>query len=252
MKDGGDLADFGREFGELAREDGLDAVGEGFVGLVVDFDEEAIAADGYGGAGERENFVAFAGAVAGIDHDGEMAAFFDGGYDGEVEGVAGKIGKGAHAALAEDDVVIAFAHHVFGGHQEFIERGGHATLQKHGKFGAAGAFEEREILHVARADLDDVGVFLDEVERFVVDCFGDDAEAVVFANFFEDFQAGKAESLEAVWRGARFVCAAAEEAHAGGLEEFGGAQALVLGFDGAGTGDHGDVAGRRRGRLRKA
>ena len=27
----------------------------------------------------------------------------------------------------------------------------------------------------------------------------------MFANFFEDFQAGKAESLEAVWRGARFV-----------------------------------------------
>jgi hypothetical protein len=128
VEDGGDLEDFGVEFGEFGGEDGLDAVGEGFIGLVVDFDEEAIAADGNGGAGERENFVAFAGAVAGIDHDGEMAALFDSGDNGEVEGVAGKIGEGAHAAFAEDDVVVAFAHNVFGGHQEFIEGGGHAAF----------------------------------------------------------------------------------------------------------------------------
>ncbi len=58
------------EVGEVGGEDGLDAVGERFVGLVVDFDQETVGAYGYGGAGEGENFVAFARAVGGIDEDG--------------------------------------------------------------------------------------------------------------------------------------------------------------------------------------
>ena len=251
-EDGGDLADFVGEFGEFGGEDGLHAVGEGFFGLVMDFDEQAISADGDGGARKRKDFVALAGAVAGIDEDGQVAAFLDGGDNGKIEGVAGEIGKGAHAAFAEHDVVVAFAHDVFGGHEEFVEGGSHAALQEHGLFGAAGAFEQREILHVACADLDDVGPLFDEVEGFVVDGFGDDAVSAVAANLVEDFEAGEAESLEGVGRRARLVGAAAEEADARGLELLGDGEALLFGFDGAGAGGHGemrtadqDVSGRR-------
>lgn len=78
VQDLGDLLDFAEEVGEVGGKDGLDAVGEGFVGLVVDFDEETIGADCYRRAGERENFVTFAGAVRRIDEDGKVAAFFYG------------------------------------------------------------------------------------------------------------------------------------------------------------------------------
>ena len=240
VEEGGELLDFVHEGGVFGREDGLHAVGEGFFGLVVDFDEESIGANGYGGAGEWENFVAFAGAMAGIDEDGQVAALFDGGNDGEIESVARKVGERADAAFAEHDVVVAFGEDVFGGHEKFVESGGHAAFEEDGFFGAAGAFEEGEILHVAGADLDDVGVFLDEVERFIVDRFGDDAEAVVFADVREDFQTGEAESLKRM-RSARLVGASAEETHTGGLELLGDGEALLFGFDGAGTGDHGDV-----------
>ena len=163
-EDLGDLLDFAHEFGVFGGKDGLDTVGEGFFGLVMDFDEKAVGAYGDGGAGERENFVAFAGAVRGVDQDGEVATLFDGGDDGEVEGVAGEVREGTDAALAEHDIVVAFGEDVLGGHQKFVEGGGHTALEEHGEFGAAGAFEKREILHVARADLDNVGILLDEVE----------------------------------------------------------------------------------------
>ena len=120
---GGDLLDFLEELGVFGGEDGLDAVGEGFFGLVMNFDQEAVGAYGSCGEGQRKNFVALAGAVAGIDDDGKMAAFFDGGNDGEVEGVARKVGEGADAAFTEHDVVVAFAEDVLGGHQEFIKGG---------------------------------------------------------------------------------------------------------------------------------
>jgi len=241
VEDGGDLADFGLEFGEFGGEDGLHAVRESLFGLVMNFDEEAIGADSDRSAGEWENFVALAGAVAGVNEDRQVAALFDRGDDGEIEGVAGKVGEGAHAAFAEHHVVVAFAQDVFGGHEKFIERGRHAAFQEHGLFGAASAFQQREILHVARANLDHVGPFFDEVERFVVNCFGDDAEAIVAPDLVEDFEAGKAESLKAIRRGAGLESATAKEAHTGGLELFGDGEALLFGFDGAGASGHGQM-----------
>src|SRR5579863_6773851 len=141
VEEAGNGADFDQEFGELGRDYGLDAVGEGFFGLVMYFDEEAVGTCGYGGARHGKNFVAFAGAVAGVDEYGEMAAFFDGGNYSEVESVAREIGEGAHAAFAQHHVVVAFGEDVFRGHEEFVERSGHAAFEEHGSFGAAGAFE---------------------------------------------------------------------------------------------------------------
>ncbi len=241
MEDGGDLAHFVGEGDELLGKEGLHAVGEGFFRLVMNFDEEAIGADGDRGAGKRQNFVALAGAVAGIDKNREMAAFFYRGNDGEIERVAGKIGEGSNAAFAEHYVVIALGEDVLGGHEELVERRGHAALEENGFLGAAGTFEQGKILHVARADLDDVGVFLDEVERFIVNRFGDDAKAVGGANFRKNFEAVFAEALETVGRSAGLVGAAAEEPHAGFFEAFGDGKALLFGFDGAGAGDERDL-----------
>jgi hypothetical protein len=49
VEDGGDLLDFLNEFGEFFRKDGLDAIGEGFFGLMVDLHKEAVSANGRGG-----------------------------------------------------------------------------------------------------------------------------------------------------------------------------------------------------------
>jgi hypothetical protein len=241
MEDGGDLADLGDQCGEFFGEDRLHAVGEGFFGFVVNFDEEAIGANSDSGARKRKNLVALAGAVRRVDEDREMAAFLDGGNHGEIEGIAGEVGEGTDAAFAEHDVVVAFGEDIFGGHEKFVEGSGHAALEENRLFGASGTFEEREVLHVAGADLDDVGVFLNEVQGFVVDGFGNDAESELLADLGENLEAGEAEPLEGVRRGTRLVGASAEEAHTGGFQAFGDGEALLLGLDGTGAGDESDV-----------
>ena len=120
---------------------------------------------------------------------GKMAEALHRGHNAEVERVAGVVGEGADSAFAESDVVVAFAHDVFRGHEEFFQRGRHAALQQHGLSGASGALEQRKILHVASADLDHVGIFFDQVERFVVDGFGNNLQAELLANFRHDAQA---------------------------------------------------------------
>src|SRR5260370_471052 len=100
VEDGGDLAHFVGEGDEFLGEKGLHAVGEGFFRLVMDFDEQAIGADGDGGARKRQNFVALAGAVTGIDKNGEMAAFFYGGISGQGRRVAAEHGTMTHTPRA--------------------------------------------------------------------------------------------------------------------------------------------------------
>ena len=85
--------------------------------------------------------------------------------------------------------------------------------------------------------MNDVGIFFDEVERFVVNRFGDDAKSECFANFRENLQARLAKSLKTVRRGARLVGAATKKADASWLEPLGYGHALRFGFDGTGSGN---------------
>ena len=108
-------------------------------------------------------------------------------------------------------------------------------------------FEQREVLHVARADLDDVGPLGDQLERLVVDGFGDDAESKAIADFGHDLECVYAESLKGVGRRAWLVGSAAEELCAGGRNLLGDGEGLFTAFDGAWTTDDGEVASADRG-----
>ena len=167
-----------------------------------------------------------------------MAQALHGRDHAQVERVAGVVGEGADAAFAERDVVVAFTQDVFGGHQKFFERGRHAALQQDGLAGASGALEQRKILHVAGADLDHVGVFLDQVERFVVDGLGNDLHAELLADVGHDAQAFFAESLKRVGRSARLVGSAAEKLGSGAMHALGRGEGLFAGLDAAGAGNN--------------
>ena len=108
--------------------------------------------------------------------------------------------------------------------------------------GAADGFEQAVVLHVAGADLENVGVFADDVDVFGRDDFGDNREAGFVAGRGEHFQAFFFEALESVGAGARFERAAAEGGRAGLLDRAGRADDLLFAFDGAGAGDDAECA----------
>ena len=106
----------------------------------------------------------------------------------------------------------------------------------------AGLLEQGEVLHVARADLDDVGPLGDQFEGFAVEGFGDDAEAEAVANFGHDAEGFEAHALKGVGRGAGLEGAAAEELRSGCGDLLGDGEGLFAAFNGAGAGDDGEVA----------
>ena len=134
------------------------------------------------------------------------------GHGADVERVAGRGLERPDAALAEHDVEVAALRDVLGRHQPLLDGGVHAALEQDRLAGRADGLEQREVLHVAGADLKHVGVRADQVDARRVDDLGDDRQADLRPDLGQDLQAGLAESLERVRRGPRLERAAAEQA----------------------------------------
>ena len=66
--------------------------------------------------------------MAWVDDDRQVGELFNHRHRGQVEGVAGLGLKGADAALAEDDILVAACHDVLGTHQPFLDGVGKAAL----------------------------------------------------------------------------------------------------------------------------
>ena len=155
----------------------------------------------------------------------------------EVEGVAGAGLEGADAALAQDNVVVALAHDVLGGHEQLVDRAGHAALEQNRGLGLADLLEQGEVLGVAGADLHDVNLLVKEDLHVAwVHDLGDDRHVELGGCLAQQVQAGGTHALVGVRGGAGLVGTAAQHRGAGGLHAAGDADE-VLALDGAGAGD---------------
>ena len=94
--------------------------------------------------------------MARVHEDGQVASLLDDGHGREVERVARGGLERADAALAQDDVGVALArtYSALISHSSIVAR--QAALEEDRQAGPADGLEEREVLHVARADLEDV------------------------------------------------------------------------------------------------
>ena len=62
-------------------------------------------------------------------------------------------------------------------HEQFLDGGAEAAFEQNGTAAFAKRFEQREVLHVARADLHDVGIVGHQFDVAIAHHFGDDGEA---------------------------------------------------------------------------
>ena len=116
------------------------------------------------------------------------------------------------------------------------------ALQEHRLVRAADLGEEREVLHVPRADLDHVGRVDDRLDVAGVHQLGHDRQARLLARLLEDLEPLLPEALERVRGRARLERAAAQHARARVLHGVRREQRLLPVLDGARPGDQAEVA----------
>ena len=161
---------------------GLRAVGHRLLRAVVDFDVHAVGAGGDAAqaiAGIRSGRpVAWLGSTM----IGRWLSPLTFGHDRQVEHVAGRVLEAADAALAEDHAAGCPGEDVLGRHQQVLHRRAHAALEQHRLLRLADFLEQVEVLHVAGADLEHVGVLLDELDLARVHDLGDDRHVELVAD----------------------------------------------------------------------
>ena len=120
------------------------------------------------------------------------------GDGGDVHGVAGVCLVGADAALAEDEVVVAAGEDVLGREQHLLDGGRDAALQQHGRARVAKLAQQVEVLHVARAHLEEVDVGDHGLDLRDLHHLGDDQQAGLVGDLAQQLQPLDPHALEAV------------------------------------------------------
>ena len=165
-----------------------------------------------------------------------MRFLLDRGDGAEVERVA-RVGlEGADAAFAEENVGIAVRQDVLGRQQPFLDLHAEAALEQD-RLAAAGRLgDEGEILRIAGADLEDVGMLPPRDRRRARKALRSRCrDRIPFCRLGEKAQAFLGETLEFIRRRAGLVRAAAQEGRALGLDRLGGGHELLLAFHRAGA-----------------
>jgi hypothetical protein len=169
----------------------------------VHLDDEPVGAGRDRRARHRDDLGAHAGPVARVGDDRQVRQRL---YDrdrGQVQEIAGVAVEAAHAALAQDDVVVPLGQDVLGGEQQLVDGGGDAPLEQHGAPAPPRGTQQRVVLHVARAYLHDVRVVRHDLDGLGIHRLGDDRETGRLAGAREMREARFAEPLERVRRRAR-------------------------------------------------
>ena len=189
--------------------------------------------------GNGSNEVAFAGAVAGVHHHRQVGELLQGRHGRDVEGIAGVGLEGADAALTENDLGIALGDNIFRRHEELLERRHHAPLEQDGLAGPAQSLEQGKVLHVPGPDLEDIGVFVHQIDVFRIDDLGNDFQPGSLPSLRQQLEPFLLQALEIVGRGPRLVGPASKNLGAGCLDAFGRLHELFPVLDRAGAGhDH--------------
>ena len=148
----------------------------------------------------------------------------------DIEDIA-RIGlKGADAALAENDIVIAARHDVFGAHQPFLIGRGKTALQQHRLLLMTELFQQRKVLHIARTNLNDIHI-LERRQMLRVHDLGDNRQTGLLARDFQQLQPLEPHALKRIGRGARLESAAAEHGRAAFLDLLCNPDDLLLALD---------------------
>ena len=112
-------------------------------------------------------------------------------------------------------------------------------LEQDGLPHLAQPLQQGEVLHVPGSDLEDIGVFVHQIDVFRIDNLGNDLQAGSLPSLRQQLQSFLFQALKIVGRGPRLVGPAAQNLGAGRLDAIGRRHELFPVLDRAGTGhDH--------------
>ena len=129
-------------------------------------------------------------------------------------------------------------HDVFRAHQQLLHGAAQSALQQNRPAAFSERFQQHEILHVARADLQHVCIVRHEIDVAVAHHFCHDSQPRRFFRLLQQLQSFFFHPLKIVWRRARLERTAAQQLRARLRDTFCRTQNLFFRFDRTRSCDH--------------
>src|SRR5262249_24751367 len=140
-----------------------------------------------------------------------MRQFVEGSDCSDVAGITRGSFEGPDAAFAENHVGIAVGDDVLGRHQQLLHCATHSTLQQYRTSAGPQLFEQNEVLHIASADLHDIGIFGYETDIAIAHYLSDNRQSSGFLGFAQQLKYVGFETLKIIWRRPGLECSAAQD-----------------------------------------
>ncbi len=182
-----------------------------------------------------------ASGVGGVDDHRQMGQLLEHRHRRDIQGVAGGRLEGADTPLAQQHPAVPLREDVLGAHQELLDGGRHPPLEQDRLVELAEHLEQGEVLHVAGADLHDVGIAGHQLYVPRVDHLGDDGQAGRLPGQGQQLQPILFHPLEGIGAGARLEGPAPQHRRSGRLHGMSGLEYLRLALHRTGAGHHHQV-----------
>ena len=168
--------------------------------------------------------------MAGVYDNGKVGELLYYRNCGKVEGIPCCRFISSYPSFAEDDLIVAACHYVFGAHYPFFDGVCKTSFEENRLINSAELLQKLKILHIPCADLDDIHAF-----KHVYVCgahyFRNYRQTCLFACALEQIKAFGFETLEGIGRGPGLECASSEEGRSCLLYPFGNIVYLLLRFN---------------------
>ena len=176
--------------------------------------------------------------VARVHNNRQMAELLHSRNRAEVQRITRVCFEGTDTTLAEDNIFIALTHNVFCRHQPLLNRRSQTTLQQNRLIGFAQFLEQLKVLHIARADLNQVNILNKALYHVRRHDFRNNRQTGLCLSCLQKIQALLLQSLEGVRRGTRLESTATHQRCACCLHILSNACNLLLRFHRARTGNN--------------
>ena len=181
----------------------------------MNFDQQHVRTRRHRGAGHGRHLVANPSAVRRIGSHRKMRELVHDGDRANIQRIARVGFEGANTALAKNDLIVSARHNVFGREQQLFQGRRDASFEQNRLIDFPQFAQQIEILHVARAYLQDIEVGQHHLDLRNLHDFADHQQSKLIAGFAQKFKRFQTQSLEGIRRTARLESAAAKYASSG-------------------------------------
>src|SRR5208283_1930216 len=175
---------------------GLRAIAKGFFRIGMHLDDKPVSPDRNSRFGQGRNVAGLPGRMAGIDNYRQVRFGLDYRHAAYIKSISCRGLESPDPPFTEHKVAVVFGEDVLSGHEKFIDSGRGSSLKQNRLPCLPQQGQQGEVLDIAGAHLEHIGILIDYFDVFGINNLGNDRQAGSLAGFGKESQPVLSKTLK--------------------------------------------------------